>query len=280
MAGTAGACPTGGDLTPISTMTSIAPTTSVTISTRTRDLAIDYGSSRGEEAHHCKMRNGDEVDLGLPFLLITGNLKEVVPTVGPLGLGKDGDLQMTDTHGILRMHASEEGEMRASGEEDPRDMRAGDPGAEMAFLALKILGQMMLLTLQMKIPEEGTMVLGGEVEVLQEELGRVCFLLQMNSHVLKEGGNQNPGMETENQVLVQTTLLMMGILQPTENVPPPSRAWTWPHCHHGNVPGTTDPEPLTTETWMLQGDLQRRGAKDEEIQDLHRERQNLGGPVL
>lgn len=41
-----------------------------------------------------------------------------------------------------------------------------------------------------------------------------------------------------------------------------------------------DREPLTTETWMLQVDLQRRGAKDEEIQDLHRERQNLGGPVL
>lgn len=54
----------------------------------------------------------------------------------------------------------------ASEEEDPRDTRAGDPGAEMAFLALKILGQMMLLTLQMKTPEEGTMVLGGEVEVL------------------------------------------------------------------------------------------------------------------
>lgn len=53
-----------------------------------------------------------------------------------------------------------------SEEEDPRDMRGGDPGAEMAFLALKILGQMMLLTLQMKTPEEGTMVLGGEVEVL------------------------------------------------------------------------------------------------------------------
>lgn len=131
----------------------------------------------------------------------------------------------------------------ASEEEAPRDTRAGDPGAEMAFLAQKILGQMMLLTLQMKTPEEGTMVLGGEVEVLQEvrgmffhtevqgwgkkgipwaddiipmntmslltpvpasltaqELGRVCFPLQMNSHALKEGGNQNPGMETENQV--------------------------------------------------------------------------------
>lgn len=102
----------------------------------------------------------------------------------------------------------------------------------------------------------------------------------MNSHALKEGGNQNPGMETENQVLVQITLLMMGTLQPTENVPLHSRAWTWPHCHHGNVPGTMDQEPLTTGTWMLQVDLQRRGAKDEEIRDLHRERRNLGGPAL
>lgn len=102
----------------------------------------------------------------------------------------------------------------------------------------------------------------------------------MNFHALKEGGNQNPGMETENQVLVQITLLTMGTLQPTENVLLHSRAWTWPHCHHGNVPGTMDREPLTTETWMLQVDLQRRGAKDEEIRDLHREHQNLGGPVL
>lgn len=36
--------------------------------------------------------------------------------------------------------------------------------------------------------------------VTAQELGRVCFLLQMNSHALKGGGNQNPGMETENQV--------------------------------------------------------------------------------
>lgn len=62
------------------------------------------------------MRNGDEVDLGLPFLLITGNLKEVVPTGGLLVLGKDGDLRMTDTHGILRMRASEEGETRGKNE--------------------------------------------------------------------------------------------------------------------------------------------------------------------
>lgn len=59
----------------------------------------------------------------------------------------------------------------ASEEEDPRDMRAGDPGAEMAFLALKILGQMTLLTLQMKTQEEGTMVFGGEVVVLLEVRG-------------------------------------------------------------------------------------------------------------
>lgn len=59
----------------------------------------------------------------------------------------------------------------ASEEEDPRGTRAGGPGAEMAFLALKILGQMMLLTLQMKTPEEGTMVLGGEAEVLREVRG-------------------------------------------------------------------------------------------------------------
>lgn len=112
MAETAGACQTDGDLTPISMMTLIDQTTSVMISIPIRDLAIGYENSRGEEAHHCKMRNGDEVDLGLPFLLITGNLKEVVQTVGLLVLGKDGDLQMTDIHGILRMHASEEGGMR------------------------------------------------------------------------------------------------------------------------------------------------------------------------
>uniref|UniRef100_A0A8B9NPC5 Uncharacterized protein n=1 Tax=Accipiter nisus TaxID=211598 RepID=A0A8B9NPC5_9AVES len=94
----------------------------------------------------------------------------------------------------------------------------------------------------------------------------------MNFHALKEGGNQNPGMETEKQVknvvrfvLVQITLLMMGILQLTENVLLRSRAWTWPHCHHVNVPGMTDQGPLTTEKWMLQVDLQRRGAKMETI---------------
>lgn len=111
-AGTAGACPTGGDPTPISTTTSIGRTTSATISTQTRDLAIDYGSSRGEEARHCRMRNGDEAGLGLPSLLITGSSKEVVPAVGLPVPGKDGDLRMTDTHGILRMRASGEGEMR------------------------------------------------------------------------------------------------------------------------------------------------------------------------
>lgn len=41
-----------------------------------------------------------------------------------------------------------------------------------------------------------------------------------------------------------------------------------------------DQEPLITETWMLQVDLQRRGAKDEGTRDLHSERQNLGGPAL
>lgn len=54
----------------------------------------------------------------------------------------------------------------ASEEEAPQGMRAGDPEAEMAFLAPKILGQMTLLTPQMKTPGEGTMVLGAEVEVL------------------------------------------------------------------------------------------------------------------
>lgn len=59
----------------------------------------------------------------------------------------------------------------ASEEEDPRDMRAGDQGGEMAFLAQKILGQMMLLTLQRKTREEGTMVFGDEVVVLLEVSG-------------------------------------------------------------------------------------------------------------
>jgi len=59
----------------------------------------------------------------------------------------------------------------ASEEEDPRDMRAGDPGGEMAFLALKSLGQMTLSILRMKTPEEGTMVFGGEVVVLLEVRG-------------------------------------------------------------------------------------------------------------
>lgn len=63
------------------------------------------------------------------------------------------------------------------------------------------------------------------------------------------------------QVPVQITLLTMGTLQPAENVPLHCRAWTWPRCHHGNGPGTMGREPPTTETWMLQGDPQRRGAK-------------------
>lgn len=112
MVETAGACQIDEDLTQISMMTLIDQMTSVTTSIQIRDLAIDYGNLRGEEAHHCKMRNGDEVDLGLPFLLITGNLKEGVQTVALLVLGKEGDLQMIDIHGILRMHGSEEDEMR------------------------------------------------------------------------------------------------------------------------------------------------------------------------
>lgn len=59
----------------------------------------------------------------------------------------------------------------ASEEEDPQDLRTGDPGGEMALMALKILDQMMLLTLQMKTQEEGTMVFGGEVVVLLEVRG-------------------------------------------------------------------------------------------------------------
>uniref|UniRef100_A0A8C4IW04 Uncharacterized protein n=1 Tax=Dromaius novaehollandiae TaxID=8790 RepID=A0A8C4IW04_DRONO len=109
----------------------------------------------------------------------------------------------------------------------------------------------------------------------------------MNFHALKEDGNQNPGMETENQVknlvrfvLVQITLLMMDTLQLTENVLLRSRAWTWPRYHHANGPGMMDQGPLTTEKWMLQVDLQRREGKDEEVQDLHRECQNLGGMKL
>ncbi|OXB58834.1 hypothetical protein ASZ78_007551 [Callipepla squamata] len=82
------------------------------------------------------------------------------------------------------------------------------------------------------------------------------------------------------QVLVQTTLLTMDILQLTENVLLRSRAWTWPRCHHVNVPGTTDQGPLTPEKWMLQVDLQRRGGKDVEIQELPRERQNRHGLIL
>lgn len=59
----------------------------------------------------------------------------------------------------------------ASEEEDPRDTRAGAPGGEMASLALKILGQMMLLTLQTKTQEEGTMVFGGEAVECSEVRG-------------------------------------------------------------------------------------------------------------
>lgn len=112
MVETAGACQIDEDLTQISMMTLIDQMTSVTTSIQIRDLAIDYGNLRGEEAHHCKMRNGDEVDLGLPFLPITGNLKAGVQIVALLVLGKDGDLQMIDIHGILRMHGSEEDETR------------------------------------------------------------------------------------------------------------------------------------------------------------------------
>uniref|UniRef100_A0A8C9L496 Uncharacterized protein n=1 Tax=Pavo cristatus TaxID=9049 RepID=A0A8C9L496_PAVCR len=86
----------------------------------------------------------------------------------------------------------------------------------------------------------------------------------MKFHALKVGGSQNPGMETENQVkklLGSTTLLTMDILQLTENVLLRSRAWTWPHCHHVNVPGMMDQGPLTPGKWMLQVDLQRRGEK-------------------
>lgn len=70
-----------------------------------------------------------------------------------------------------------------------------------------------------------------------------------------------PGFSLHAQVLIQITLLMTGILQLTENVLLHSRAWTWPDCHHVNVPGTMDQRPLTTEKWMLQVDLQKRGAK-------------------
>lgn len=64
--------------------------------------------------------------------------------------------------------------LAASEEEAPRDTRAGGPGAETAFLAQKILGQMTLLTLQMKTQEEGTTVFGAEVVVLLEVSGTFC----------------------------------------------------------------------------------------------------------
>lgn len=71
----------------------------------------------------------------------------------------------------------------------------------------------------------------------------------------------SPGFSLHAQVLVQITLLMTGTLQLTENVLLRSRAWTWPHCHHVNVPGMMDQGPLTTGKWMLQVDLQRTEAK-------------------
>lgn len=112
MVGTTGACLIDEDLIQISMMTLSGQMTSVMISIQTKDLAIGYVTLRGEEAHHYKMRNGDEVAQGLPFPLITGNLKEGAQTVGLLGHGKDGDLRMRDIHGILKKHDSVEDGMR------------------------------------------------------------------------------------------------------------------------------------------------------------------------
>lgn len=243
MVGTTGACLIDEDLTRIFMMTLIDQM----IFIQTSDLATGCVNLRGEEAHCYKMRNGDEVAPGLPFPLITGTLREGVQIVALLGLGKDGDLLMRDTHVNLKMHDSGEDGMKASEEEPPQDTRGGDQGEGMVFLVQKTLCQKTILTQQMRTREEEIMVVGDEVEVLQEEAERVYFPLQMSFPALKEGGNQNPGMETENQVPVRITLLMMDSLLPAESVLPHFRVWTWPHCHHANVPGMMDQGHLITE---------------------------------
>lgn len=276
MVGTTGACLIDEDLTQIFMMTLIDQMIFIQIS----DLATGCVNLRGEEAHCYKTRNGDEVAQDLPFPLITGTLKEGAQIVGLLGLGKDGDPLMRDIRENLTMQDSGEDGMKVSEEEHPQDMRGGDPGEGIVFLGQKTLGQKTILTHQMRTQEEEIMVVGGEVEVLREEAERVYFPLQMSFPDLKEEGNQNPGMETENQVPVRITLLMMDSLLPAESVLLHFRVWTWPHCHHANVPGTMDQVHLITEKWKLQVHLQRREAKDEEAQDRHRECQSLGGLAL
>uniref|UniRef100_A0ACB8FAF2 Uncharacterized protein n=1 Tax=Sphaerodactylus townsendi TaxID=933632 RepID=A0ACB8FAF2_9SAUR len=272
-------CKTDEDLIQISMMILTDQMNFVMTFIQTRDLATAYVNLREGEARP-KKTNGDVEVQALLSPLITENLvkeRAGVQIVDLLDLGMDGDLQMSDFLMTLKIHGTGEEGMKVSGEVHLQGMRAVDPGGETVFLGLMTLCQKIILTRQRRIKEEEIMVSGHEVEVLQEEVEKVCFPLQMSFHTLKEV----EWMEIETQALARITLLTMVTLLQVENVLPQFRGWTWPHCPLASVLGMMDREPLSTETWTIsKEDLQRREERGAENQDLRRECQNRGDPAL
>lgn len=270
------------------TLTFLTTSADQMTSTLTSALATDYVNLRGEQDLYHKKRSGGEGAPGLLFLLNTGNSARGMVGVQPgarRGHGKAADLETSDFLGTPRTHAFEGAEKKASGEEPPRDMKAGRPPEEgMAFLVLKTLVQKRALMLLRKLLVEETS--GAEVGVPHEEEGRVYFPLLMNSLALKEVGNQTPGMEVESQGQVMNIFVMLPALtipltmatpQLAESDPLLSRAWTWHPCHLESAPGMMGQGPLSTEKWKPLGVLLRiEEGKAEGAQDLPKECQSLG----
>lgn len=123
VARTAEAHPTGEVLIQTFLMTSADQRTS----TLTNALATGYVNLKDEEDLYHRKRSGDEGDLGLHFLLITGNSVREMVGVQPealQGRGKAVDLETNDFPGIRRTHVSEGAEKKASEEEPHQGMRA------------------------------------------------------------------------------------------------------------------------------------------------------------
>lgn len=206
------------------------------------------------------------------------------------GRGKAADLETNASPGIRMTHAFEGAEKKALEEELPQDMKAvllQEEGT--TFLDLMTLVQKRFLMLLMKHPEDE--ISEGEAEPRHEgDPGNAYSPLLTSSLASKEDGSQTPGMETESLDPVMNIFvmppaliipLMMAIHQLAESAPLLSKAWTWHPYHPGSAPGMMGQALLNTERWRPKEAPQRTEvAKAEQAQDLPRECQNPGAPVL
>lgn len=288
VARTAGGLLTGVALTLISLTTSADQMTSILISA----LATGYGSLRDEEDPYHKKKSGGEGAPDLPFHLITGNSVRGMAGVQPearQGHGKAADLEMNGFPGILMTHVFEGAGKKALEEEHPQDTKAGLPHGEgTAFLGLMTLVQKRFSMLLMKQP--GVEKSEGEAEAPHEVDPGSAYSPPPMSSLDSKVGSQTPGTETESLAQVMNIFVMlhaliipltMAIHQLAESAPLLSKAWTWPPYHPGSAPGTMGQALLNTERWRLK-EVPRRTeeAKAEGAQDLPRECQNPGVPVL